>query len=59
MPLWASALQKSIEDLTRAQQGINSRLDDMGDPLDAQQLAERALTQYLNGNKPNKGGKNK
>ena len=59
MPIWASALQKSIEDLTRAQQGINVRLDDMGEQLDVQQMAERALTQYLNGNKPNKGGKSK
>lgn len=62
VPAWAAALQKSIEDLTKATQATNSRLDDMGDPLTAQQEAENALAEYLTGTpveKSKTGGKRK
>lgn len=66
MPAWAVALQKSLEDLTRATQAANARFDDMGDPLTMQQEAENALAEYLTGTNPAKaaikthtGGKRK
>ena len=63
IPAWAAALQKSIEDLTRATQATNARFDDMGDPLTVQQEAENALAEYLTGEAPAKpiktGGKRK
>ena len=62
IPAWAVALQKSIEDLTKATQATNARLDDMGDPLTAQQEAENALAEYLTGTpveKSKNGGKRK
>lgn len=62
IPAWATALQKSIEDLTKATQATNARLDDMGDPLTAQQEAENALAEYLTGTpveKSKNGGKRK
>ena len=66
MPAWAVALQKSLEDLTRATQAANARFDDMGDPLTIQQEAENALAEYLTGTNPAKaaikthtGGKRK
>ena len=66
MPAWAVALQKSLEDLTKATQAANARFDDMGDPLTMQQEAENALAEYLTGTNPAKaaikthtGGKRK
>ena len=54
IPAWAAALQKSIDDLTKATQATNARLDDMGDPLTVQQEAENALAEYLTGKAPAK-----
>ena len=54
MPAWAVALQKSLEDLTKATQAANARFDDMGDPLTMQQEAENALAEYLTGTNPAK-----
>ena len=66
MPAWAVALQKSLDDLTKATQAANARFDDMGDPLTMQQEAENALAEYLTGTNPVKaaikthtGGKRK
>ncbi len=54
MPAWAAALQKSLDDLTKATQAANARFDDMGDPLTIQQEAENALAEYLTGTNPAK-----
>lgn len=54
MPAWAVALQKSLDDLTKATQAANARFDDMGDPLTMQQEAENALAEYLTGTNPAK-----
>ncbi len=54
MPVWAVALQKSLDDLTKATQAANARFDDMGDPLTMQQEAENALAEYLTGTNPAK-----
>lgn len=58
MPAWAVALQKSLDDLTKATQAANARLDDMGDPLTMQQEAENALAEYLTGTNPAKAAAN-
>ena len=54
MPAWAVALQKSLDDLTKATQAANARFDDMGDSLTIQQEAENALAEYLTGTNPAK-----
>ena len=54
MPAWAVALQKSLDDLTKATQAANARFDDMGDPLTMQQEADNALAEYLTGTNPAK-----
>ena len=58
MPAWAAALQKSLDDLTKATQAANARYDDMGDPLTIQQEAENALAEYLTGTNPAKAPAN-
>ena len=58
MPAWAVALQKSLDDLTKATQVANARFDDMGDPLTIQQEAENALAEYLTGTNPAKASAN-
>lgn len=60
-PLWARALQQSIDNMTSALQASNRALIDMGDPETVEQSAERALAQYLTGTSPDKksGGKRK
>ena len=58
MPAWAVALQKSLDDLTRATQAANARFDDMGDPLTIQQEADNALAEYLTGTKLAKAAAN-
>ena len=58
MPAWAVALQKSLDDLTKATQAANARMDDMGDPLTMQQEAENALAEYLTGTNPAKAAEN-
>ena len=59
MPAWAVALQKSLDDLTKATQAANARMDDMGDPLTIQQEAENALAEYLTGTNPANAATNK
>ena len=53
-PAWAAALQKSIEDLTRATQNANALFDDMGGEADRASKAEAALGQYITGKKAGK-----
>ena len=58
-PAWATALAKSIQDMTKAIQANNARFDDMGDPVSVQQQADETLAAYVRGGKSNNGGKNK
>ena len=53
-PAWAAALQKSIDDLTRATQRANVLFDDMGGEVDRQTKAQNAMGEYLTGKKTGK-----
>ena len=53
-PAWAAALQKSIDDLTRATQGADVLFDDMGGEVDRQTKAQNAMGEYLTGKKTGK-----
>ena len=53
-PEWAAALQKSIDNLTRATQRANVLFDDMGGEVDRQTKATNAMGEYLTGKKAGK-----
>ena len=58
-PVWAAALAKSIQDMTKAMQANNARFADMGDPVSVEQKADEILAAYARGGKSNNGGTNK
>ena len=51
VPIWADALQKSIDKLVNAVQRNNAMYDDMGDTIDTATRAEKALANYITGKK--------
>lgn len=53
-PAWATALQASIDNLTRATQRANVLFDDMGGEVDRQTKATNAMGEYLTGKKAGK-----